>query len=607
MRKKYKLLLGVMLVLLLAAMPQTAMAGETGTCNIRDGEVVFLLDTSVSMNTQDQDRSALDMVRLGAYSLPSNYRTGLVAYNTGIQTVVPLGSDPAQLEQPLGAVTYTGYTNAGEGLDQAMNLFSDREGVDRYIIMLSDGEIDMPGSQAREQSRKLYAEAGGRARDKGVKIFIAAIGSELGNPRMHIFDGAELTNGAIYWEGQSGSLSQIMERILSDRMDFPKKEIKPDGNNIHADIPGGASRIKLLVVTDGRLGTVTADVSADRGKTITGQGFALVDITQPSGESLDVSLQVPEGAAVKSYLLTEYSASPQVTAGYRIEELPRTEKEVKKRVPPKYKHFVDITIKMMDDSRNYGNIWENGFDGQKIPYTLNGEQYTGTLQSGELKQTLDGDLVDQVEVFVDTSGFNAVYCVKQPVTERVEKIPDPVYMPPPDYRPLWAVIGALAAALIVLFVLWVRRRSTAIIYVAQPPASNEPVRKMETRSCTYSGKLNLYVVRTQDGRDLPPQTYRLFGKKSGRMTLNQILTACGIKFGKIGAEDIVAYPGPDHALIIMDQSESCTVLRGTEILKKGMGYPVFYNEKLTVTFDDDATELEIHYKNIKPSEREDVS
>lgn len=45
-------------------------------------------------------------------------------------------------------------------------------------------------------------------------------------------------------------------------------------------------------------------------------------------------------------------------------------------------------------------------------------------------------------------------------------------------------------------------------------------------------------------------------------------------------------------------------MRGSEIMKKGMGYPVSYHEKVTVTFEDEMTEMEIHYKNLKPSERE---
>ena len=140
--------------------------------------------------------------------------------------------------------------------------------------------------------------------------------------------------------------------------------------------------------------------------------------------------------------------------------------------------------------------------------------------------------------------------------------------------------------------------------MAPSARSHETAQKVETKSCAYSGKLNLYMVRTVDGRDVPPQTYRLFGRRSGRITLQQILGDCKIRVKKGEAEDIVLYPGSDHTVIIMDQSEKCTVMRGMEILKKGMGYPVFYNEKVTVSFEDGETELELHYKSLKPSEME---
>ena len=112
------------------------------------------------------------------------------------------------------------------------------------------------------------------------------------------------------------------------------------------------------------------------------------------------------------------------------------------------------------------------------------------------------------------------------------------------------------------------------------------------------------MIQTRSGEDIAPQTYRLFGRQSAKITLNQILSFCGIRFGKIGAEDIAFYPGYDKSLVVMDQSEKCTVMRGTEILKKGMGYPIYYNGKITVTFEDGITEIELYYKNLKPNEYE---
>ena len=83
---------------------------ETGQ---NDGnEVVFLLDASNSMNAQDKNRLAMDAIRQMAYSLPSDYRTGLVAYNTEIQVKSDALGGKECLENQMEEVAYTGYTNA---------------------------------------------------------------------------------------------------------------------------------------------------------------------------------------------------------------------------------------------------------------------------------------------------------------------------------------------------------------------------------------------------------------------------------------------------------------------------------------------------------------
>ena len=48
----------------------------------------------------------------------------------------------------------------------------------------------MPDEAARESSMALYREAVLRAKERGIRILIVAIGTEMGQG-MHIFDGAE--------------------------------------------------------------------------------------------------------------------------------------------------------------------------------------------------------------------------------------------------------------------------------------------------------------------------------------------------------------------------------------------------------------------------------
>lgn len=606
--KRIFLLLGV-IILLLPVRIVTPAAEENHEFHVRNGEVVFLLDTSGSMNANDKSRLAIDAIRQAGCSIPSNYKTGFVAYNTGIQSVIPLSSGADRMGEQLSSIIYKGYTNAGEGLSQAVGLFSTEENVERSIVMVTDGEIDMPDRQAKEASRTLYSETIKKAKEAGIKIYIVAVGSELNDPQMHIFDGAEMTDGAIYWQGQSGNLVQIMNRILYDRMNLPKRSVGvTDGNggSLHVEIPSpGAEHVKLILTSGQGIQNVTADYSAEEGHISSGRNFAVIEMTRPASDAVDVRFQTPELTGVEAYMMVEYTAEPVINISYRREEVASAAEgeKSKSKVPPVYNHFADLEISLKDIGGKNDNLWNTPYyEGQSVPFCVNGVWKSETISGGVIPYSLSIDGIDELSVEIDSSIFAERYFITQPVTEKLSPPPDPVPEPEPDYRPLWAILGSLVLIIVVILLWWYKKKNSAVIYVSQSPSIKEPV-KMKTKACSYSGKFSIYVVRTADGRDVPPQTYQLFGRNSGRMTLGQILTSCKIKLGRIGEEDIIIYPGPDHSVIIMDQSERCTVLRGMEILKKGMGYPVFYNEKITITFEDESTEMEIHYKNLKPSER----
>lgn len=572
----------------------------------RDGEIIFLLDTSNSMNVQDRDRMTIDALRQAVYSMPSNWKAGMVAYNTDIQSSIPLESTLEQWESELDTLEYSGYTNAGEGLQQAMEMFSDKDETSRYIVMFTDGEIDMPDSQEKEKSRKLYEEMTKLARDEGIKIFIVAVGSELDDPQMHIFDGAEVTDGAIYWEGQSGSLSEIVFRILCDRINFPHNTIGvTDGNggSVYFEMPSqGAEHLKICITSGKGLQNVSADYTAETGRIVSGKNFAVVDIGRPVDKGIKVRFETLEISDVNAYVITEYETIPKTEITYRREETNALEETEGKETEKIYEHYADIRIRLEDSKGKNDNLWNQPcYEGKEIPFWINGILTAGTIKNGEIQHSVKIDGIDQLTIELDTGSMAERFVLAQPIEIILSPPPDPV-PEKPDYRPLWITLGIMAAAMLLILILWVKKSRTTVIYVAKPAPSRESAEKLETKSCVYTGKLNMYVVQTETGRDIPPQTYRLFGRQSVRMSLNQILVSCGIKFGKIGAEDIIFYPGPDKALIIMDQSEKCTVLRGTEILKKGMGYPVYFNEKVTVSFEDEVTEMEIHYKNLKPGE-----
>lgn len=577
----------------------SSYAQEDTSFSVSEKEVVFLVDASKSMGGRE-DGAVTDAVRQILYSLPSGIRAGLVVYNTDIQGVVEIGSEVSQIERILGMTEYSGYSNAGLGLKQALALFSNRDGMEKHVIMVSDGEIDMKSDEESETSREEFMQGAELAADKGIKIHIVAVDG-IPEEEREILGAAEISGGEIYAEGLDGDLSRIAEEIVYGQLDFPRKAVGTmEGNsgNFHIEIPvDGASRVKVLLTGKSEMENVNAGYTAGSGQVIRGKRFAVVDLARPEG-TVDVAFDLKEASMVEAWLVAEYQTVLDVGMEYRIETI----QEGEKGREPIYGHYADLEIRLLNRNGENSNLWASEYyNGHLVSYAVNGESFEGKIENGVIRHTLTVDGLETVEVSVRTDGFYEIYGEVTPVKTAVELPPDPVVEV--DYRPLWYILGGLAAALVIILVVWMRKGKAALVYVGHPNSGND-LEKYEVKSCQYTGKLNLYVVQTSNGRDIAPQTIRLFGRKSGRITLEWILNSCGIKFGSVGAGDIAFYPGPEKAVVIMDQSEQCTVMRGMEILKKGIGYPVYYNEKLTVTLEDGVTELEIHYKNLKPSERE---
>lgn len=598
------------LFILMAYHVYPSHAAEAKQFDVNEGEVVFLLDASVSMNKQDKDGLAIDAVRQAVYSLPSNYQAGLVVYNTSIQKTLPFEEDIAQWDKALNEIINSGYTNAGEAMQQAMGLFSDRENVNRYIVMLTDGEIDMPSRQEKDFSRLQYEKAVEEAKEEGVKIFIVAIGNEWNEAGVHIFDGAEMTDGAIYWEGQSGNISEIMSRILYERLRFPCMALgtmEQSEGAIRVELPApGAEYAKIILLSAQQIPELSVDCDAGEIAVKAGQNFAIIDIVEPAAQSVVIGCTGEETSAMKVYMIVGYKAEIETQVTYRREPKDGMEPQETGEEPLEYRHFADIEISL---AGREGSLWNNAhYEGLEIPFAIDGLWTAGNIHNGSIQYSLEVEDLQEIVLELDVSGLSEYFDIPQPITIgfSLPDYPQPEIEPRTDYRPLWLILVMLTLALAVLFILTVKRNRKTKIYVAQPQTAGTMVKKEEIKGCTFTGKLNIYVLQTPNGDDIPPQTYLLFGRQAVKISLSQVLDFCHIKLGRIGAENIIFCAGPDKALIVMDQTENCTLLRGTEILKKGVGYPIYYNGKLTVVFEDGATEVEIHYKSIKPSELENI-
>jgi len=166
---------GVLLVVLALARPQWGY--EWQEQRARGVDVIFVVDTSKSMLTQDVPPSRLERAKLAIMDLvekmPGN-RVGLVAFAGQAFLQCPLTLDYDAFRQSLEAIdTNTiarGGTNIAAGLDEAASAL-ESSGNHKIIVLLSDGE-DLEGDGV-SAAKTLH--------DQGVIVYTVGVGTPQGD------------------------------------------------------------------------------------------------------------------------------------------------------------------------------------------------------------------------------------------------------------------------------------------------------------------------------------------------------------------------------------------------------------------------------------------
>ena len=169
------------------------------------------------------------------------------------------------------------------------------------------------------------------------------------------------------------------------------------------------------------------------------------------------------------------------------------------------------------------------------------------------------------------------------------------------FRSLWIVIISLCAVVLLLSVLYERKKQkkndgetgSIIIEKSEPPVLPK---------YDFSGQLAVYLLKGEQEDDIPPCSIKLFGKLRKSISFDWIKDRCGIDYKLSDADKIRFTGGKDHALCFKN-SGYATIVKENQILKRERKYSLYYGEKILLIFNNGGTEIELHYKNMKPSER----
>ena len=571
--------------------------------------IVFLLDASNSMNTNDRERLAKDSIAQLIYSLPSNYYVGFAAYNTSVVSSVGMqdSGDREPVMEAVDAVTYTGYTNAGAGLTTAMELLDTVNAAEKTVVILSDGEIIMSSDDATAESSRQFQAAVENAKTQGARIHVIGLGADMADNDNTIFSASAQTNGINYHAPQSTDIQAVIDSILQEQLGVKKTRaaiVDTDGGteDITVNIPSAnTSRTRILLTSGSPIQNLKADFSAVNGWQYSGSRYTLLELDHPTDTAVHITFQGRAGSQVKVDVISEYVLTTQLLVSYPDPD--QTEAEHSERVADIAATFYDAG----DTDRQM--LTDPVFQGLLVPVMVDGDTLPCYLKDGTIAFQRAAAADAKVSIQFNFTKLDTNLILEQPVSIELEGPPVLPEPSPEDYRPQIIVGSLILLALISMLIIWLASRRKRPKAVPPPPAAaavGETVapaaRTEETSRYGYVGRLNIYITNTLSGHDFPPLTYNLFRIPGGKkLSLQEILESCEVDEPFEGADKIFFQPAAGHCLLLTNESD-CTLMQNREILMKGHSYEISLNSKVDITFEDERSEIALQYRDVKPSD-----
>ena len=163
-----------------------AYAEEKGADANNRFNVVMVVDASGSMNQTDPKKLRFEAINQFASLLAnSGNKLGGVVFTTSVVAQSPLApinsqADKDAVTSTLANVEAQGDTNIGEGLSTAVNMIQ-KDGdknIPSVILLLSDGNTDLPNQDELQASLEKKAESVQSSRDNKIKIYSVCLNAD---------------------------------------------------------------------------------------------------------------------------------------------------------------------------------------------------------------------------------------------------------------------------------------------------------------------------------------------------------------------------------------------------------------------------------------------
>lgn len=539
--------------------------------------VMFVLDTSYSMNQTDKERISIEMLKLFTdISYLSHTRIGFVAFNDSIESSQPLtelttNQGKEVFKKNFDSIARAGRTDTGLGLKKAWELISNQGFAGRAcLVLLTDGEIDinLDNSQrspadATKDIEFVIKEAAAR----NIPIYTVAMG-RTGVNRDLLEDISRRTGGASYIADIPQDLIEVFNNIFAANFKssiVPVASVTATGEiqEIQIKLPDiHAAEANIMFLSSSALKETQVYYGSNNIGFQNTQHYSSVKITNPKQQDVKILFKGIPQDVIKVNMLVHYDLKGQI----QVEGQPQKgQGTVFKAWLIESKTGQPIADKNLYDTFSALFILKNLDTGEtiKLPASAGENGWQGQYEfqkTGKYSVSVQAD-----NRFFSTGSTALEFSVSD-----------------------GTVMEKVAICLLIVSIV-------AMIFYREKRAKPR-----------FVGKINGYYLRLHDPEEeVPPFSVLLNDFRTKKKTsLFEMLKKVHADQGLVEAEDIWFMPGVDKTLILSHNSV-CTILIGQNVLCKNQNYVLHYGDKIYVTFPEYGEEIELHYKNAKPSQKPD--
>ncbi len=317
-RQIITILFSVVLIVMSMGFPITATTkGET----TNRYNIVFVNDESGSMTYSDDQKFRYEAIRrFVALMAQEGNRIGSVSFNEGIIDTVPM-TDIKGFEDKTEFVDHisqfspegnVGMTNVGLALKTAVDLLNTGRNTElpSIIILLTDGDTQMPSEKEKEVSLEQKADAIEAARKAGYGIYSICLGGGAHEKELEQISAAtggefEIVRQAEDLEEVQMMFYKIIFNALTD--DVAEAVIGADGKATQSfEVPGiGVEELNIII--EGEMSDCSLedpngkmyDGAALKSITMIGKDFRLIKVTDPIGGKWTATAYGDAGVKIK--------------------------------------------------------------------------------------------------------------------------------------------------------------------------------------------------------------------------------------------------------------------------------------------------------------------